>query len=72
MCMQRTPVSSSNIRSIGYDAPTSILEVEFDSGDVYQYFNVPEHVYRNFLVASSHGQFLNDYIRYSYRYQRVG
>jgi len=69
--MDRTPVSSSNIRSIGYDAQSTILEVEFTSGDIYQYFNVPEYLYQQFLDASSHGQFLNDNIRYNYRYQKV-
>ena len=69
--MQRIPVSSSNIRSIGYDSQSAILEVEFTSGDVYRYFDVPEHLYQQFLHTSSHGQFLNDYIRYNYRYQKI-
>jgi len=69
--MDRIPVSSSNIRSIGYDRQSAILEVEFTSGDVYRYFDVPEHLYQQFLHASSHGQFLNDNIRYSYRYQKI-
>ena len=69
--MDRISVSSSNIRSIGYDRQLATLEVEFTSGDVYQYFNVPEHLYQQFLHASSHGQFLNDNIRYSYRYQKI-
>lgn len=69
--MQRTLVSSSNIRSVGYDPQSAILEIEFDSGDVYQYFGVPAHLYGGLMNASSKGQFLNDYIRYSYRYQKV-
>jgi len=54
--MHRTPVTSSNIRSIGYDSKIATLEVEFTSGDIYQYFNLPEHLYQQFLHASSHGQ----------------
>ena len=69
--MQRHSVSSSNISSIGYDQQSATLEVEFTSGDIYQYFNVPEHLFQQFLHASSHGQFLNDNIRYNYRYQKV-
>lgn len=69
--MYRTAVSSSNIRSIGYDKSIAILEVEFLSGDIYQYFNVPEFLYNQFLHSGSHGQFLNDHIRYNYRYQKV-
>jgi hypothetical protein len=29
--MQRVPVSSTNIRSIGYDCTSEILEIEFHS-----------------------------------------
>jgi len=70
--MERKTVSSSSIRSIGYEVPSSTLEVEFDSGDVYQYFSVPQRVYLNLVSASSHEEFLSNYIRHSYRYQRVG
>ncbi len=69
--MYRTSVTSTNIRSIGYDRQSAILEVEFTSGDLYQYFHVPEHLHQQFLHASSHGQFLNDNIRYNYRYQKI-
>ena len=35
--MDRTPVRSSNIGSIGYNGASSTLEVEFHSGGLYQY-----------------------------------
>jgi len=69
--MHRTPVTSSNIRSIGYDSSSAILEVEFTSGDVYQYFDVSENLYQQFFDTSSQGQFLNDHIRYNYLYQKI-
>ena len=40
--MDRLPVDSSLIRSIGYDFSNSILEAELlPSGRVYRYFEVP-------------------------------
>jgi len=70
--MYRQKVNSSNIESIGYDAQSSILEVEFTSGDVYQYYDVPEHLYQEFMHASSLGGFLNENIvKYHYRYRKV-
>ena len=69
--MNRVSVSSSNISSIDYDPKSATLKVEFISGDIYQYFNVPEYLHQQFLQASSHGQFLNDNIRYNYRYQKT-
>lgn len=70
--MYRTPVTSSNIRSIGYDPQLALLEVEFTSGDVYQYFDVPEPLYQGLLNAVSPGQFLNiNIVRYGYRYKKI-
>ena len=69
--MYRALVISSDIRSIGYDASASILEVEFNSGDIYHYFNVPAYLHQNFMNAISKGKFLNEYIKYNYRYQKI-
>ena len=35
--MQRQEVTSSTIKSIGYDAAKKVLEIEFLSGGIYQY-----------------------------------
>jgi hypothetical protein len=40
--MERHSVTSSNVKSIGYDASSSTLEVEFNSGGIYQYYSVPK------------------------------
>lgn len=69
--MERTPVDSSNVASIGYDAETQTLEVEFQNGSVYQYFDVPEHVFDGFMQAPSKGQYLHQNIRDVYRYARM-
>ncbi len=69
--MRRTPVSSSNLASVGYDEYEHILEVEFLSGSVYHYYNVPEQVYRGLMSASSHGTYFGEYVRTSYQYKQV-
>jgi hypothetical protein len=71
--MNRTPVSSSNLASVGYDPRTRTLEVAFLNGSVYQYSNVPEAVYRGLMSASSHGSYFDSHIKKAgYAYQRVG
>lgn len=70
--MERYSVASSNIASIGYDAPSQTLEVEFLSGTIYQYFGVPENMYDELMQAGSKGRFLNTYIKNAYGYSRVG
>lgn len=69
--MQRSPVSSSNIASIGYDASTETLEVEFCSGGIYQYYAVPQDAYESLLSASSHGAHFHSHIKGRYQYARV-
>ena len=68
--MVRTPVDSSNISSIGYDEDSQTLEIEFHSGAVYQYFDVPSLVYQE-MEAASKGQFLAQHIKGNYRYVKV-
>ena len=70
--MERDLVNSSSIRSIGYDRSTDTLEVEFVNGSIYQYYDVPDNIYENFMVAPSKGQFFNTYVRNYYLYDRVG
>lgn len=62
--MYRKFVSSSNIRSIGYDNGT--LEVEFNSGGIYQYKNVPQNLYTGLMTASSHGSYFAQNIKNSF------
>ena len=70
--MQRTPVQSSNLESVGYDAATATLEVAFLNGSIYQYFNVPASVYEGLMTAPSHGHFLDVYVKKAgYLYKRV-
>jgi hypothetical protein len=69
--MERQGVSSSNLRSVGYDSASSTLEVEFNSGGVYQYSSVPESVFSALMRASSKGIYLNDHIKDRYRCRQV-
>lgn len=61
--MERTPVSSGNLASVGYDESGAILEVEFNNGRIYQYSGVPEEVYQGLMNAGSHGIFFNEFIK---------
>ncbi len=69
--MERKPVTSSNIASIGYDENTSTLEIEFLNNAIYQYFDIPQHVYDGIMSADSHGQYLAQNIKGTYRYSKV-
>lgn len=69
--MQRLPVSSSMAKSIGHDPFQSILEIEFTSGEVWQYLNVPHEVYKDMLTFSI-GKYFKAFIKDKYEERRVG
>ncbi|WP_366664304.1 KTSC domain-containing protein [uncultured Alistipes sp.] len=67
--MERTYVASSNIASIGYDEENLILEVEFNNGNIYHYFDVPSHIYEGLMNADSKGSYLHHQVKMGgYRY----
>ncbi|MGB9958773.1 KTSC domain-containing protein (plasmid) [Haloferax prahovense] len=69
--MKRVPVSSSNLSSVGYDKSTQLLEIEFNGGRVYQYFNVPQRIHQELMSASSHGKYFHRNIKDNYSYNQV-
>lgn len=70
--MERQPVSSSTIASIGYDQATETLEIEFHhQARLYQFFNVPLVVYESLMTAPSHGVFFNANIKGQFPYERL-
>ena len=65
--MERQPVSSSNIASIGYNSESETLEIEFSkTGKVYEYYNVPRFMFERLMEAPSQGVFFNAEIRNTY------
>jgi len=47
------------------------LELEFTSGDVYQYFDVPVEVYLKLRQSESLGRFFNERIKENYRFIKL-
>lgn len=61
--MLRQKVKSTPIWSIGYDSDFEILEIEFTSGKVYVYREVPKDVWLEFFDSVSKGSFYRENIR---------
>ena len=70
--MNRENVQSSMIASFGYEADNSTLEVEFNSGAVWQYYDVPESVYYDMKNSDSLGKFFHANIKGQYPESQVG
>lgn len=69
--MQRVFVESATLGSAGHDARSTVLELQFRNGAVYQYFRVPRRIYCDLLRADSKGGYFNQNIRGKYPYQRI-
>ena len=58
--MNRTPVKSSFIDSIGYEGDT--LEVAYKDGKVYRYAGVPPDLHQSVMGAESIGKALKEQV----------
>ena len=67
---ERSNVESSGIASENYDIESQTLRIEYSSGGVYDYANVPAEAYIRFLQAPSKGAFVNDVIK-KFEFRRV-
>ena len=61
--MKLIPVESTTITTVGYDANSELLRIEFRDRTIYQYFGVPASVHNALMCASSKGKYFNGIIR---------
>lgn len=64
-------VNSSNLSRIAYDEDNQYLYIEFKSGKICLYKNVPQIEYENLMSSPSHGIYFNAYIRNAYPFEYV-
>ena len=69
--IKRTPIASSNIASVGYDAEKQILEIEFQHRAIYQYVDVPKQVYDELMNAPSIASYFMHNIKNEYNNQKI-
>jgi hypothetical protein len=69
--MERKRINASNIRSVGYDPRTRVLEIEFSNGGIHQYLGVSEEIHRRLMNAPSPGSYYHDEIEESFTAKRV-
>jgi len=69
--MDREPVKSRALRSVGYDRDAHTLELEFTSGTLFRYFDVPEFTHRALMHAKSKGRFFQMSIDRKFRFEEI-
>jgi hypothetical protein len=68
--MEMKKVNAGNLRAIGYDASTRILQVETTAG-TYQYVSVPADVFRRLSTSSSMWSYYRDNIEDEFTAKRI-
>lgn len=63
----RVRVRSSVVAAVTYDERQHVLQVEFHTGRIYDYLDVPRRVYEALMSAESVGQYFNQVIRTNYQ-----
>ena len=70
--MTRQLISSTGLKSVGYDAVAHVLEIELQSGAVSRYFDVPLPVYEALMSAPSKTRYFNDNVQGKYESRPIG
>jgi len=68
--MLLTTVESSTLAVVAYEASSQVLWLEFRSGTLYRYFDVPPAIHQNLIQAASKGAYFNRIIRGRFLYRR--
>jgi hypothetical protein len=71
MAMDRFPLNSTRLVGGGYDDESGTLELEFRTGQVYRYFDVPGEVVAELRSAGSPGRYFQQAIKNIYAFERV-
>jgi len=66
--MNVTAVESTALATVAYDDTRDLLQLEFRSRAIYQYFGVPAAVHAALLRAPSKGSYFNRVIRGCFPY----
>jgi len=69
--IDRNPVQSTHLTSVGYHAASRVLEIEFRNGDIYRYLDVPPLVVEGLSRAESKGRYFSSAIRRRFQFRRI-
>jgi hypothetical protein len=64
-------VESTTLVTVSSDEARELLQLEFCSRAIYQYFSVPAAVHQSLLDASSKGRYFNHAIRGHFPYHLI-
>lgn len=67
----RQAVHSSMLRAVGYDAEHAVLQAEYQTGQTWNYLNVPQSKFDELIAAESQGRYMHAHILGYYAEVRI-
>lgn len=68
-------IKSTTIHKIEYNEQEKALDIEFRSGNVYRYYNVPPRMWKVFQLyiecEGSPGSFFNEYVKGQFTSEKI-
>ena len=65
------PVASTAIAAVGYSKRLHTLEIEFQNGAIYRYFDVSPSIHRELMAAESKTRYYHQNIKGNYRFAKI-
>jgi hypothetical protein len=69
--MERTPIESKDLTSVGYDETSKVLEVELKDGDVYHFARVPLKVHEKLMTIEDKKTYFERYVKNNYPHRKL-
>jgi len=69
--MEMKKINSGKLRAIGYHAGARILQVQLDNGEILQYSNVGEDIWRRLSNSGAAWSFYRDNIEEEFTVKKV-
>jgi KTSC domain len=63
-------VNSSNIDEVEYIPSTKTLQIRFKNGSLYNYFDVPEEVFEEFIKSESAGKYFQAHVKSAFQFSK--
>jgi len=69
--VDRQPVKSRILRSVGYNDSAKILEIEFQNGQIYQFSDVPPKVFADLMHSDEIGKYFSEKVRPKFQSKQI-
>ena len=69
--IKKIAINSSTIKAIGYDPEIHELEIDFNKGTTYLYYDVPPNLFAGLAGSASKGKYLNEHIAKVFEYDKI-